>query len=480
MTTTTAKKNPTPRPATELVVTEVPVGDIRTASVNDTIYRPVRADDPAVVALADSVRRHGVREPLQVTADGVILSGHRRHAAARLAGLKTVPVIRRADLHSSDPGFVALLVEANRSRDKTAGERVREAVAAVDPAEAHANLLAHRREAREAGRDRAERGGLSVVASARAARRDGVSKAKRPMLDSLKKIVADNRDFWPLTLRQCHYRMLNVGVLKNAGDPNSKYVNDQKSYKGLSDLLTRARLTGEVPWRAIDDPTRGVEVWDTHANATPFIAGRLRDVFEDYYRDLLQSQDFHLEVVAEKLTAETPVRRACAEFTATYSIGRGYSSIDFRHNIAQRFRRSGKPYMKLLVLSDFDPEGENITETLAASLRDEFGVDLMAYKVALTAAQVREFGLPPVLTVKATSSRAKGFTARHGSNAYELEALEPASLQRLVFEALSGVVDRGRFDAEVAAEAADAAAIQAAAVQVRTLLGAAGVGDTAD
>ena len=50
-------------------------------------------------------------------------------------------------------------------------------------------------------------------------------------------------------------------------------------------------------------------------------------MFADYYRDLLQSQDFYIEVVVEKLTAETPVRRAAIEFTATYSVGRGYSSI---------------------------------------------------------------------------------------------------------------------------------------------------------
>lgn len=456
-----------------LAVETVPIDSVRPADLNNKIYKHVRADDPSVVALAKSVRVHGVLDPLIVTADSVILSGHRRHAAARLAGLTTVPVIYRHDTHSSDPDFVVKLVEANRSRDKTADERIREAVAAMDPAEAHAALRRNRDTARVADGERAWRDGLAVVGSAPAARRNGISAAKRPMLDALRKIVADNLAFWPLTLRQCHYRMLNVGVLRHAKKSGSKYVNDRKSYNDLSDLLTRARLTAVIPWHAVTDPTRSATVWDVHANATPFIAEELTGMFADYYRDLLQSQDFYIEVVVEKLTAETPVRRAAIEFTATYSVGRGYSSIDYNHEIAVRFRRSGKSHMKLLVVSDFDPEGENIAETLAASLRDEFGIDLTAYKVALTAAQVREYGLPPMNTVKASSSRAKGFTAANGNHAYELEALEPASLQAIVAEALNSVIDRGRYDAEVAAEATDAATIAAYGARCRAILGTA-------
>ena len=291
-TKTSATRKPRPAPAdAPLAVETVPIDGVRPAAVNDEIYNHVLADD-ALNALAESVRVLGVLDQLQVTADGVILSGHRRHAAARLAGLTAVPVIYRRDTHSADADFVRKLVEANRSRDKTAGERIREAVAAVDPSEAHAALRRHRDAARAADGERAGRDGLAVVGSAPAARRDGISAAKRPMLDALKKIVEDNRAFWPLTLRQCHYRMLNTGVLRHAKKPGSKYVNDRKSYNDLSDLLTRARLTAVVQWHAVTDPTRSATVWDVHANATPFITEELEEMFAGYYRDLLQSQDF--------------------------------------------------------------------------------------------------------------------------------------------------------------------------------------------
>ena len=175
-TKTSAPRKPRPAPAdAPLAVETVPIDSVRPAAVNDEIYKHVRADDPAVRELAESIRALGVLDPLLVMTDGVILSGHRRHAAARLAGLTAVPVICRRDIHSSDPDFVRKLVEANRSRDKTADERIRESVAAIDPAEAHAALRRHREDARTAGQDRAAREGLSVVAASSGIRRNKVS-----------------------------------------------------------------------------------------------------------------------------------------------------------------------------------------------------------------------------------------------------------------------------------------------------------------
>jgi ParB-like chromosome segregation protein Spo0J len=451
-------------------VAEVALGDIRPAAVNDQIYKPVRTDDPAIEELAASIRERGVTDPIQITRDGVIVSGHRRYAAARLAGLTTVPVIRRDDLHSTDDEFVREVVEANRSREKTAAEQIREQIAATDPAQALESLRRRRDKDREAGAGHAEAAGLVAVHAGAAARRDGISDAKRPMLDAAKKIIEDNRVFWPLTVRQVHYRMLNVGVLRHTGRKGSTYVNDLACYKDLSNLMTRARLTGEVSWLAITDPTRPARPPAVHRSPAAFIRQELDWFLNGYYRDLLQSQDFYLEVVAEKLTVETPVKRAAKEFTATYSIGRGYGSIDFKHEVAKRFRQSGKPFMKLLMLGDFDPEGEDIVRNMASSLRDEFDVDVDGYKVALTPDQVRAFGLPPNLLAKKTSSRAKGFTARHGKHAYELEALEPAALQTLVRDAITAAIDMDRFRADEETEAGDAATIAAFRATAQKLL----------
>jgi ParB family chromosome partitioning protein len=53
--------------------------------------------DPATVAeLAASIREKGILQPLLITPDGTVVAGHRRLAAAILAGLEEVPIIERA------------------------------------------------------------------------------------------------------------------------------------------------------------------------------------------------------------------------------------------------------------------------------------------------------------------------------------------------------------------------------------------------
>src|SRR5688500_7336923 len=101
---------------------------------NDRLYKPIDPAEPEFLKLVQSVRELGVKEPIVLTLDGFILSGHRRHAAAELAGLETVPVryeqIRRGDDIDT---FVKLLREYNRQRVKTRNERTREAAVDVDP-----------------------------------------------------------------------------------------------------------------------------------------------------------------------------------------------------------------------------------------------------------------------------------------------------------------------------------------------------------
>ena len=72
-------------------IVEMPIGSIQPAPENDLLYRAVTDTDPDVIALAQSIATYGVREPLVISLDQFILSGHRRHRAATLAGLTKVP-----------------------------------------------------------------------------------------------------------------------------------------------------------------------------------------------------------------------------------------------------------------------------------------------------------------------------------------------------------------------------------------------------
>lgn len=441
-------------------IDSVPLADLKPARLNDAVYKPVLKTDPAVRELAADIRRLGLLQPIDITEDGVIVSGHRRRVACQLAGLKVVKVRRLAGVRSTDPNFAEMLVSFNRQREKTTAEKVREAIVLTDPRAAHAELVKQRRALADRVAGRAA--DLSVIDTVTAAKRSKITAAKRPMLEAAIAVLNANRPFWPLTLRQVHYRLLNNPPPRNASKPNEKYANDTLSYQDLSDLLTRARLTGEVSWAAIHDPTRPFTNWQLWQNTGPFVRDQLDGFLSGYHRDLLQTQPSYIEVIGEKMTVQSLAEGVASDYGVPVCIGRGYSSIEARHQIAQRYFRSGKDRLTLLILSDFDPEGENIGEGLAASLRDEFGVrHITPVKVAITADHVTRFRLTSSMQAKKGSSRTKGFTAKHGAAVYELEALAPADLQTLIREAIETVLDARLYEAEVEREQTDAAELQA-------------------
>src|SRR5207302_7052780 len=117
-----------------------------------------------------------------------------------------------------------------------------------------------------------------------------------------------------------------------------------------------------------------------------------------YYRNLMQSQPNHIEIVGEKNTVAGIIRPVAMDYTVPYTIGRGYSSLPPRRDMAVRFWRSGKEKLLLVVLADQDPEGEDIGRSFAQSMRDDFGItNIVPIKVALTAEQVESLHLPPNL-----------------------------------------------------------------------------------
>lgn len=453
-------------------IVEIPINRIRPAPENELLYRPVSASDPDVIALAASVRKHGIKEPLVVTLDNYILSGHRRHMAAKLAGLTTI-LCRRENIRRTDSGFVEMLREYNRQRIKTGTEIAREEVISADPEEAHRLLVEYRR---EAGRidvpDAIEIEGFKHRAQ--------ISDAKRPFLDAILAILEERREYWPLSVRQVHYALLNDPPLIHARKPKSRYANTLRSYKAAVDLIARARLDGLIHWNAIDDETRSVETWKVYSSIAPFVREEMDSFLKGFYRDLQQSQPNHIEIVGEKNTIKGIIRPIAMEYCIPLSIGRGYSSLPPRQKMAQRFRASGKEKLVLLVLSDFDPEGEDIAHSFARSMRDDFGIrEIVPIKVVLTRDQVDEMDLPPIMKAKESSSRRDRFVERHGDDVFELEAVPPADLQRTLNEAVDSVLDIAAFNREIEAEKKDAAHLDAVRRAVQQQLAGLDFGDKA-
>jgi hypothetical protein len=416
------------------------------------VYRPVLTTDPEIQALARSIARHGLREPIVVTRDGYILSGHRRHAACRLAGMREVDC-RVEDITRDDPEFETMLVEYNRQRVKGFDEVVREQVITRDPEGDYRSMVQHRRA-------KAEVSGEFIRIEGKK-RRKKISRAKRPMLEAAARVVQAQRAYWPLSDRLIHYDLLNDPPLRHSSKADSRYRNERDSYKDLCDLLTRARLAGEIPFEAIADPTRTVCNWEVHRGVGGFIKREIDEFLLGYWRDLQQSQPNHIEIIGEKNTIEGSIRDIAMEYCVPYTLGRGYCSLDPRYQMWRRFRASGRSKLIVLILSDFDPEGEDIAHSFALSMRDDFGVEVVAKKVCLTYDQAVERDLPQYFDIKKTSARYKKFSAKYGDRAHELEALPVSERGALLREAIDGVLDVDAYNREIDAEREDAARLGA-------------------
>lgn len=451
---------------TELgLVRILPWGDIRPSLQNDYLYRPVDDNNPDLKALADSIRKQGILEPIVVTQDYVIVSGHRRHAAARLARLREVPCRVIETLHSRDSEFLPLLREHNRQREKTFAEKLREEIVSANPEEAWRDLIVHRNKQNHAAADQVSR--ITIEGSIRRAK---ISDAKKPMLDACLSVLKKMKSFWPLSDRQIHYQLLNAPPLIHASKLG-RYQNNPASYKALTELLTRARLEGSIPMNAIADPTRPVAVWDVHTSTTPFLRREIAAFLKGYFRNRQQDQPNHIEVVGEKNTLTSILRPVAREYTIPLTIGRGYASLQPRHELAQRFLNSGKDNLVLLILSDFDPDGEEICQSFARSLRDDFDFsEVQAVKVALTEEQVTALNLPPGLEAKKSSSNYAKFESKYGQVAYELESVPPVQLQQMLRQAIEAVMDLDIYNQQVEAEKQDAADLKDARQLVQKAL----------
>lgn len=430
--------------------------DISIAQENDVIYDRFNLREDDDLSLFKSVGQHGVLEPLQISRDRVLLSGHRRLRAAQLADLEEVPAIQ-CDVvfeslnHEERIKILALYNESQR--DKNYGEKFREALAQTDADVAYNSLIKDRVSRIRQGNDDQ----CSVVLGDKKRR---ARITTRQFLKAAQDVIDSERDYWPLTVRRVHYLMLNDPPLRHDKKPASRYGNDLVSYKSLTNLLIRARLSGEIPIESIEDATRPVHTLRTYQGTEQFFKDEL-DMFLRYYtRDLQRGQANHIEVLLEKNGMRRYVEKVCDEYCVTCTTGVGYSSLTPRLKMKKRFVLSQKSTLVLLILTDFDPDGEAIASSFPRSLRDDLGVkNIVPVKVGLLADDIIRYNLPSDLRAKSSSSNYKKFVAKHGVRVAELDACPLNILQDKLRLAIESFMDAETFHHEMAAERSDAAYI---------------------
>jgi hypothetical protein len=317
------------------------LSSLKPSPENQHLYKPVDDSDPENVKLATSIQQQGLQEPLVVTADNFIVSGHRRFAALRRNGQVVVPCrvleVRRDSMSTDD--YVALLREHNRQRYKSVAEQVREELVDINPEEAHARLC----ELRDNSIFAFEQGDVEGLEIEGHKTRHAISGQKAGHVKYVKQVVfQDRKNYWPLSVRAVHYALLNYQFLRNI-PRKLAYKNDDESYQATSDLITRLRLNGEIPWDAFDDGTRPITTFAAFTDVREFVRQEVEKIFAEYWRDLLQTQPNHVEVVCEKNTIYHMVLRVTNKFQIPTSSGRGFNSIDPWHDLYLRYKKAARP-----------------------------------------------------------------------------------------------------------------------------------------
>lgn len=246
-----------------------------------------------------------------------------------------------------------------------------------------------------------------------------------------------------LTLRQLYYRLVAATIIPNT----------ERSYKRVGHLVSRARLTGIVDWEAIEDRGRLPEMaleWETPQS---LVAGACQGYRLPRWRD----QPNYVELWVEKDALSGILWPLAHEHHVVLSVNKGYNSQSSMYRSAKRFeyaQEAGKRTV-LLYLGDHDPSGEDMVR----DIRDRMevfrvaGADrthgdapgLEVRKIALTMPQIKKYKPPPNPT-KPTDSRTPGYIKKHGKKCWEVDALDPPILQRLIQRSIVQYIDKAKME----------------------------------
>lgn len=244
-----------------------------------------------------------------------------------------------------------------------------------------------------------------------------------------------------LTLRQLYYQLVARGIIPN----------DDKVYDRLSVLLTDARYNGLIDWDAIEDRVR---VPKMHAEWND-VLGLIESAKRSYRLPRWANQDFYIELFTEKDALSSVLEPIADEWHITFCVNRGYSSASAMRDLSKRVishLRAGKRCL-VLYLGDHDPSGldmlrdirERINEFLVKG-RDYVYPAFEIVPIALTMAQVQQYG-PPPNPAKITDPRAKWYIAKYGQKSWEVDALRPEVMIKLVNDTIRKYVDLQKLEA---------------------------------
>lgn len=260
---------------------------------------------------------------------------------------------------------------------------------------------------------------------------------------------------YELTLRQAYYQLVARGYIEN----------NERSYKNIGSLINDGRLAGLIDWNSITDRTRNLRNrahWDQPQDV-------IYSAKYSYLLDKWEGQPNYVEVWVEKDALIDIVGQACRPLDTPHFSCRGYTSQSEMWSAAQRFiRQKNREARYIIHLGDHDPSGIDMTRDIQERL-EMFGADVYVKRVALTMNQVTTYN-PPPNPAKITDSRWGKYIDQYGEESWELDALEPQMLTKLITNEVTALRDDAIYQAICDREEAEKRELQTVADEYQKVI----------
>ena len=257
------------------------------------------------------------------------------------------------------------------------------------------------------------------------------------MITVANSIIAEyQRMGFTLTLRQLYYQFVSREII----------ANKQSEYKRLGEIVSKGRLAGLIDWDAIEDRTRNLRSlpsWDDPEDIMASTVSRYRE-------PLWEAQSWAPEVWIEKDALLGVIEPACNRNRVPFFACRGYVSQSETYGAGKRFQRAARRGKRPIVfhLGDHDPSGLDMTRDIDDRLTMFSRIGVKIVRLALNMPQIELYD-PPPNPAKETDARYERYAEEHGESSWELDALDPPVIDKLIQDAIDSIVDKLAWDASM-------------------------------
>lgn len=247
------------------------------------------------------------------------------------------------------------------------------------------------------------------------------SPATAQLLYQVNDIIDDYQEQgFRLTVRQLYYQLVAAAIVPNT----------LQSYKRVASIINDGKHAGVVDWDAIEDRTREFarqQRWNGGAQI-------LQAAIDSYHQDMWVHQDHRVFVIVEKEALVGVLEPTCRKFDVPLLAARGYPSGTVLREFVESdilpcFEEEKTPI--ILHLGDHDPSGIDMSRDLTDRITLFAGQPVELKRIALNMQQVRAIR-PPENPAKVTDSRFDGYLKQFGTKSWELDALSPTYLAKLL------------------------------------------------